>query len=294
MQTWVFDGKGGLRNGWWVLLFLALMAAALLAFWTFAAFLHEHGLRLGDGAPALLFLLSLGATGICARLRGEPLASVGFRMGRRWAAEFGWGALLGAAVMLVAGALVRASGSIAWELDPGRSLGALASGLVGFAFVALWEENLFRGFLFQRLVDGLGVRPAQLLGALLFALAHWGNPGMGGATKLWATLNLVLAALFLGLAYLRTRSLALPVGIHLGWNWTQGNLLGFGVSGTSGQPGWIRPVFRGGPEWVSGGAFGLEASLLGTAAVLAGLLLLWRWPSGAPSTGPDDRCRHPG
>jgi hypothetical protein len=153
--------------------------------------------------------------------------------------------------------------------------------------VALWEENLFRGFLFQRLVDGLGAWPAQVILALLFAQAHWGNPGMHGATKAWATLDIALAAVFLGLAYLRTRSLALPIGIHLGWNWTQGNVLGFGVSGTSVQHGWVHPVFQGKPEWMSGGAFGLEASLFGVLAVLVGILLLWWWQGSAGARAAD-------
>ncbi|MDP2875687.1 MAG: CPBP family intramembrane metalloprotease, partial [Holophaga sp.] len=126
-------------------------------------------------------------------------------------------------------------------------------------------------------VDGIGEWPTQIVLALLFGIAHWGNPGMLGAVKYWATLDIALAAVFLGLAYLRTRSLALPIGIHLGWNWTQGNVLGFGVSGTTGHPGWIRPIFHGKPEWMSGGTFGIEASIFGVIAVLIGIYLLWQW-----------------
>src|SRR5207342_863423 len=130
---------------------------------------------------------------------------------------------------------------VRFELDPARSLGAVAFGLYMFIFVAFLEELLFRGFLFQRLVAGMGVWPAQLALALLFALAHWGNPGMAGAAKVWATFDIALAAITLGLAYLRTGSLALPIGLHLGWNWAQGHVLGFGVSGI-GLTGWLHPV----------------------------------------------------
>ena len=73
---------------------------------------------------------------------------------------------------------------------------------------------------------------------------------MQGVTKFWASLGIALAAVLLGLAYLRTRSLALPIGIHLGWNWFQGNILGFGVSGNS-QRGWVQPLFHGKAQWVS-------------------------------------------
>ncbi len=276
-----------LRNGWWVLLFLGVQAAVGAS-----ALFAARALR-QSGVPALwqhplTFLATLAATWICLALRREPLASVGFRLDRRWARDFAWGGLLGAGVILVAAALVWAVGGVRFVLDPARSGAALLSGLYLFLSVALFEETLFRGFLFQRLRDGLGVPATQTLLALFFAVAHWGNPGMQGATKVWATLDIALAAVFLGLAYLRTGSLALPVGIHLGWNWTQGNLLGFGVSGTTDQVGWLKPVFRGLPDWITGGAFGLEASAFGVLAVLAGIAFLARGKafSAVPSTAP--------
>ena len=127
----------------------------------------------------------------------------------------------------------------------------------------------------------------QLVFAGLFALGHWGNPGMHGATRAWATLNIGLAAILLGFCYLRTRSLALPIGVHLGWNWAQGSLLGFGVSGTTDIKGVWSPVFHGRPEWLTGGAFGLEASVVCTLVCSATILVLWRWRgpfSGGAST----------
>jgi hypothetical protein len=66
----------------------------------------------------------------------------------------------------------------------------------------------------------------------------------------------------LGLAYLRTESLAMPIGINLGWNWAQGSLLGFGVSGTGFAHGIWTPALAAKPHWITGGDFGLEGSLL--------------------------------
>jgi hypothetical protein len=134
-----------------------------------------------------------------------------------------------------------------------------------------------RGYPFQRLVEGAGPWVGQLVFAALFALMHWGNPGMHGATRAWATVNIALAALLLGFCYLRTRSLALPIGVHLGWNWAQGSLLGFGVSGTTDIKGAWMPVFHGRPEWLTGGAFGLEASAICTLVCGAAVFGLWRW-----------------
>lgn len=278
MKSLFFNEDKGLRNGWWALIYLALLAGCLAGFQLLLVpGLKRLGVRSGDWVVGLLFGVSLLAAWICTRLRKESLASTGWRLDGRWAGEFAWGTLLGVGVMVLAAGLLWGVGGVTWELDPARSFRALSQGFVVFALVACWEENLFRGFVFQRLLDGVGAWPAQVILALFFGFAHWGNPGMHGATKLWATLDIALAAVFLGLGYLRTRSLALPIGIHLGWNWTQGTVLGFGVSGTAAQHGWVRPVFHGRPEWVSGGAFGLEASVFGVIAVLVGIVLLWRW-----------------
>src|SRR6185436_2348828 len=115
------------------------------------------------------FLFILLATWVCTRLRREPLTSVGFRLDRRWAKEAACGMLLGVGSMALVVALMWATGSVRLQLDPARSLGALGVGLYVFVFVALFEEALFRGFLFQRLVDGAGVWVAQVALALLFA-----------------------------------------------------------------------------------------------------------------------------
>jgi hypothetical protein len=129
-----------------------------------------------------------------------------------------------------------------------------------------WRNALrFRGFVFQRLVDGL--RPWIALAGLglLFAMAHWNNPGMEGATRWLAAGSMASGGIMFGLAWLRTRSLALPVGIHLGWNWTQGHVLGFGVSGFD-HNGWLQPLFQGQPQWLTGGEFGPEASLFASSS----------------------------
>jgi hypothetical protein len=80
---------------------------------------------------------------------------------------------------------------------------------------------------------------------------------------------------------LRTGSLALPIGLYLGWNWTQGTLLGFDVSGLA-QAGWLHPHLLARPQWLTGGAFGPEASVFSVVVDLAAIALLWRWKGVAP------------
>jgi membrane protease YdiL (CAAX protease family) len=280
LASLLFDSGRRLRNGWWIVVFVALIASTRLVYRPL-----RHGLQ-DLGVPDLwlepqAFLFVLGVTWICTRLRREPLASVGFVLDRRWLAQVAAGTAIGVASILTISAMIWALGGMSLELDPARSASTLVRGAYVFLCVALLEETLVRGFVFQRLLAGTGFWPTQLVLALLFAAGHLGNPGMEGATLIVAMISLATGAILFGLAYLRTRSLALPIGLHFGWNWSQGQLLGFGVSGHE-QVGWWRPIFSHQPEWLTGGAFGPEASVLALVMDLLVIVLLWRWRGVEP------------
>ena len=281
MKRVFVDSNDRLRNGWWILLFVVLMLASRWVYTPTSRVLQKLGAT-PDVLELLRFAFLLLVTWICVRLRKERLSSVGFELNVRWAREFGIGSCCGIASALLAVVMIWTVGGVRLELDPARSLTVLLHGLFLFLSVALFEETLFRGFVFQRFVAGVGRWIAQITVGLLFASAHWDNPDMDGPILAWATLELFLGAVLLGLAYLRTRSLALPIGIHLGWNWALGPVLGFGVSGFE-QAGWFRPLLQDMPEWVTGGRFGPEASLFAVIADLSLILLLWRWKGSVPS-----------
>ena len=269
MATLLHGPAGTLRNGWKAALFVLVAWAC-----NGTAFAVRDSLpRLALAPPAWFSCLAfLAATWFCLQGEGRPLASVGLRLDRRWACQWLAGTLAGAGLMglMVLGGLL--AGGFHLAPNPEASLAGLAAGAWLYLGVACSEELLFRGYLFQRLESGLGAGPALGLLGLLFAALHWGNPGMAGLTRAWASLNIALAGILLGLCYLRTRSLALPIGLHLGWNWTQGSLLGFGVSGLHGGS-FLTPVFHARPLWLTGGTFGLEASL--PCALLCSLAIAW-------------------
>lgn len=275
MNKILFGSAGRLRNGWWILVFIALLLASRLVYTPVSHALQHLGVP-QDGLEPLRLGFLLLVTWICVRLRREPLSSIGFMLERRWACELGVGTCFGIATALLAVAMIWMADGARLELDPARSAATLARGAYVFAFVALFEETLFRGFVFQRLVAGAGARVALIATGLLFATGHWDNPGMHGATLALASVELFLGAIVLGLAYLRTRSLAMPIGIHLGWNWTLGPLLGLGVSGFE-QTGWFRPLLQDGPEWINGGRFGPEASVFAVVVDVLLILVLWKW-----------------
>lgn len=262
------DRDGRLRNGWWVAAFLALLAALLAPAILVAARLGRE-LTIFDQ----VVIIALATLAIQALRRRSPFEVTG-RPDLRWIAHLCLGAVLGGLLMAIPAFALMLGGWVRWEVaaaDPS----ALWSAVLLMAGVAVAEELLFRGVLFQRLIAGIGLWPAQVVVGLFFVLTHLGNPGMDGATRIWAGVNIFAASILFGLAWVRTRSLALPIGLHFMANVTQGIVLGFGVSGAA-EPSILNPVRSPAMDWLTGGAFGLEASLPGLIAVLAFAFAFWR------------------
>lgn len=301
----IFIGPmGRMRSGWKALFFSVtyLVATGFLSFpaYVVAELLKQdlHNLHpLFEIIPSALAVI--GITVLVLRLEDRPFHSVGYRLDKRWTREFAWG--ISGGILLMAGTALAlwAVGGFHWVADArGSGLGILL-GFGIFLLVGVHEETAFRGYPFQRLVEGMGAWPTQLLLGALFAFVHLSNPGIrdaGPVLTAVTSLNIALAAILLGLCYLKTRSLALPIGLHLGWNWAQGNLLGFQVSGTTHMRGLWMPVLHDKPTWLTGGIVGLEGSVLCTlfcgAAILA--LILWK-PKAAESVSAgfrteDDSC----
>ncbi len=136
---------------------------------------------------------------------------------------------------------------------------ALAGGLLLHFLVGVFEETLFRGILFRFLEEGFGSWIALTLTALFFGLSHWGNPN----ATVWSALAIALeAGILFGAVYMATRSLWIAMGLHTAWNFLQGNIFGVAVSG-NGAPtdSLFRPLIQGN-RWLTGGAFGIEASVI--------------------------------
>lgn len=185
---------------------------------------------------------------------------------RRLLGEVGRGLALGAALQLgCVGALAllgayRVHG-VDWSYNPVWMLV-----MAGFG-AAIMEEVLFRGILY-RIVEGtLGSWAAVGISALVFGLSHVPNPQGTWQGGIAIALE---AGLLFAVLYALTRSLWLVMGVHFAWNMVQGPVLGIVVSGQSGQgSGYLKSTLTG-PQWLSGGPFGMEASMV-TVALLAAL-----------------------
>ncbi len=205
------------------------------------------------------------------RHRDRLLARMGLGLDGPWLRQSLVGTALGAAMVALAVVAIAALGNLQLHgIGAGRPLvtlaGLLALQLAVLSVAAMLEEVAFRGYPFQRLVESVGSAWALIALNGLFGAVHLGNPHASS----WGFLNTVAIGIVLGVAYLRTRALWLPWGIHFGWNATLGVVFGLPVSGTL----QFQTVVAGtaeGPQWLTGGGYGIEASATGAVVILLGL-----------------------
>ena len=185
------------------------------------------------------------------------------------------GILIAGFLMVLVYLIERAAGwltvnSFAWET---QSLSQIIFGIVAMVFTYVivgWSEELLsRGYWLQNISEGSNLFWGVLISSLLFALSHLANPNW----SLLAIVNLTAGGVFLAFAYLRTRQLWLPIGIHIGWNFFQGPVFGFPVSGTDSFILINHTV--NGPELLTGGAFGPEAGLIILPIIALGAALVY-------------------
>lgn len=191
-----------------------------------------------------------------------------------WAKEL-VGGLLGGIFLITAVVLIfLALGKVEFQLreaDSSSLLFGLGWNLLLFLPPAAFEEFLFRGYLFQRLVEGWGAFAAIFVLSVLFGLGHRINPS---ATP-FSIANTVLIGILFALTYLKTRGLWLPLGLHYGWNFWLGSVVSLPVSGIAINKRLFDATVAG-PDWLTGGAYGPEASVVTTALVLAATVWLAR------------------
>jgi membrane protease YdiL (CAAX protease family) len=286
----VFLNDRGLRAGWRLLIFLAILVPVSIA--VLAAFglllravrgpnfhtapLSPFWMGLGEMATFLCVLL---ATWIMSRIERRPAGVYGLplqpsALSRFVAGYVFWGFLPLTVVLLIMRALgvfyfgkpgLTAAGAIYW---------ALAWGFV-FLMVGFFEEYSFRGYALFTLSDGIGFWPAAIILALLFGRVHMGN---GGETYI-GIVGTILFALFASATLWRTGNLWMAVGAHAGWDWGQSFFYGVNDSGMQAPGHLFNPPPPQGPAWLSGGTVGPEGSivvLIVWALMTVGFLIFYR------------------
>ena len=174
----------------------------------------------------------------------------------------GWGRQLGVGLLVGAG-LYAACELILMALGIYRIVGLnplsyMVPAIAMAVSSSVYEELLFRGVLFGSLEQWLGSWAALVVSSLVFGLTHLMNPQ---STLEGALFIAVEAGILLAAAYMLTRKLWLSIGFHMAWNYTQSAIFSGIVSGNDAQQGLIRSTVKG-PDWLTGGAFGVESSVL--------------------------------
>ncbi len=212
-------------------------------------------------------------------------ADFGLHLNRKWWEDFSFGLFLGALLLSI---VFFTEWALGWIEIKGFFVSlyapfatAVSVGLLNYICVGIREELLSRGYHFINIAEGLrfikgGEKIAWLLAYILssavFGLLHLGNPN----ATLISTINLMLAGILLGMGYYLTRELAIPIGLHITWNFFQGKVYGFPVSGLSTASS-IIAIQQKGPDLWTGGAFGPEAGLLGLLVMVLGCFITILW-----------------
>ncbi len=267
LRTIALDRHGELRSVWRILLFLTLLIAI--------SFLLLIALRAFPPPGRILQLIMLILAALLASfimtrwLHRKPFGAFGVMLHPSVPREMLIGTLLGVGMMTAIFAVELGAGMVTVaprNLTPGDAVSVFFGAAAEFLLAAALEEVLFRGYLFQVLLQWLSLLPAMVIIAVLFPLAHGLNPGIGTI----AYVNIGLVSLTLCLAYYKTRGLWLPIGLHFGWNFAQTTLFGFPTSGMSPADLSLLTLRQSGPDWLTGGGFGPEGGVVATAAIIGG------------------------
>jgi uncharacterized protein len=203
---------------------------------------------------------------------GPPLPAMGLSVRRPGTLREAFtGLAVGGSLVITAFLILVVTGSVSSMLYnfSSRHVVRAVAVFALLAFGAMSEEVAFRGYPFQRLIEAIGIAPALIFVSLLFGGLHASNPH----ATVWGVLNTALFGVLASIAYLRTRALWLPWGVHFGWNLTLGLVLGLPVSGLSLFSVLGRTTVSG-PTWLTGGDYGIEGSATGTAAMVLGIVVV--------------------
>lgn len=264
---------------WGVALFFLVLGAAVAAgfatSWLIAASAEDVRLRLTEQAAygGMAFGSLAAYTGLVRLAEDRWPAELALRPAPR---DLASGLLLGALLMGAAILLLHLAGAVVLVPSPIEHVGDAVALSVQSGVV---EEVLLRLVVLRLVWRAFGPWTALAVSAALFGALHLANPH----TSLFAALAIAIeAGIMLGAFYILTGRLWMSIGVHAGWNFTQGWVFGAAVSGTedfAGGPLALAP-YPGVPDWVSGGGFGPEASfaglLVGSLAGLVTVSLAWR------------------
>ena len=286
----LFIGKNGLRAGWRLFIYVVIVVAGILAANTVVRMVfHPQQVSL-NGWILLLeellgFVIVFGAALIMSRIERRVVGEYGLPAKEMFASKFWLGFLFGLVEISVLMGLISVFGGYSFGTLALQGSEIIKSGLlylVGFTFVGLFEEFLFRGYTQYTLAEGIGFWPAALVLSCLFGGAHLFNPGEG-----WVgAASVVMIAVFFCFALKRTGNLWYAVGLHASFDWGETYLYSVPNSGAVMEGHLSHAVLQGGPKWLTGGTVGPEGSVFCFLTILLQfLVVMWLFPAKKEEKG---------
>jgi membrane protease YdiL (CAAX protease family) len=288
-----FNEHGRIRSGLRFLIFQLLFVAfgfpfglGIELFLRNLSIPYEKGGVLSFVVPSFILLsLALFFGWLCGKfLEGLPFRALGAWFTKNWLRDFGSGLIIGAASIAIAVLLAILLGGMRLQIyetsDSSAIFSTLGGSLVVFIIAAAAEEAYFRGYILQTFARAHLAWVAIAMTSLFFASAHLNNQNAG-----WlSTANTILAGIWFAIAYLKTRNLWFPFGIHLAWNWLQGAFFGIPVSGVTTLT--TAPLMQQtdkGVQLFTGGDYGIEGGIACTIAIIISAILIWFAPFIKPT-----------
>jgi uncharacterized protein len=292
----ILRGPNGLRAGWRLLIFFALMLALGYGASRFIdLILGPNPDRDSPKAGVILMgtfnVALLLATGIMAKIEGRTFADYGLPWRRAFCKQFWQGAAIGflslvAMLLILRVAGVLSFGSLALHGTDILKHGAIWT--VPIFLSALLEDFFYRGYFLFTLSTGINFWPAAIISSLWMGGMHYLNPGGHGLGPVAATEYCLVTCLVLR----RTGDLWMPLGIHFAWGWTEVFIFGLPSGGFPGQGHLLSGSVHGSP-WLTGGVFGIEGSIPNVILLAFWGIFFSLWLHGVkypnPATVPDPR-----
>ncbi len=288
LSTIFLDRSNTLRSGWRFAVFMAaLLIAGSVIGGVVIGTIYAAGFPIEPGGSAFIAInaiLTLIPTlligWLCGKyLEGLPFRALGAWFTRLWFSHFVFGWLFGAITICAAVLIAVGFGGLRFALnttaDTTSILRTTLLSLMIFAVAAAFEEALFRGYILQTFARSGLAWFAIIMTSIFFGLVHFGNPNAGYIS----TANTMLAGIWFGVAYMKTRDLWFVWSMHLVWNWMQGAVFGIEVSGLTDIT--KAPLFvetDTGPLWLTGGDYGIEGGIACTVALAVSTLGIWFLP----------------
>jgi membrane protease YdiL (CAAX protease family) len=281
---------GRLRSGWRfiisaLLIYLSIKLSFILVGTVLYALLGSSAGMIFDSRWGFIiqgFAMLIPATLVgwaCGKVFEDlPPRALGWGFQRGWLRDFLYGSLIGAASLFLATAFAMITGSLRFSLNAPLLFATIGKTVLSsipiFIVAAAAEEAIFRGYPLQTMARSHLAWISIIITSVIFSSGHLDNPNVVPG---FTFINTAIAGVWLAIAYLKTRNLWFPLGLHWTWNWTMAAVLGLPVSGiTRLTPDPLLRAADSGPAWITGGTYGIEGGAACTLALLLSTIFIWR------------------